>query len=127
MFSGLSLSSLQHGHQLLRQPDGLILIPGLDALFTSLPGKDQELGRTVAYQLLSFVLILFQDKSSDTKFRTGNTLTARIRRASPYLLSSTPTIKFSGPEFLKAHYHQCNSWMNMPACASSSPANSTTL
>jgi hypothetical protein len=44
-----------------------------------LPGKDQELGRTVAYQLFSFVFILFHDESSDIKFRAGHALTARIR------------------------------------------------
>jgi hypothetical protein len=43
------------------QPNRFVLIPGLDALFTRLPGKDQELGRTVAYQLFSFALILFHD------------------------------------------------------------------
>jgi hypothetical protein len=45
-------------HQLLREPDGFIFIPGLDALFAALPGKDQKLSRTIADQLLFFAFIL---------------------------------------------------------------------
>jgi len=54
----------QLSHQLLCQPDGFILIPGLDALFAALPGKDQKFSRAVADQLLSFVFILFHGSSS---------------------------------------------------------------
>jgi hypothetical protein len=35
-------------HQLLRQPDALILIVCFNALFAGLPGEDQEFRRAVA-------------------------------------------------------------------------------
>ena len=55
--------------ELLGKPNRFVLIPGLNALITRLPGKNQELGCTVAYQLFSFVFILFHDESSGIKFR----------------------------------------------------------
>ena len=38
----------QRRHQFLRQPDGFLRYPDLNAIFARLPGKYQELGSAVA-------------------------------------------------------------------------------
>lgn len=41
----------QFHHQLLREPDGYVLIACLDALLAGLAGEDQKFGSAVAYEL----------------------------------------------------------------------------
>lgn len=49
---GAHIHRKQLGHQLLRQPDGIVLVARLDALLASLGGEDQELGGAIADQLV---------------------------------------------------------------------------
>jgi len=51
---GASAFIEKHADQLLCQPDRFILNPHLNAVFTCLPGEDQELGGAVANLELVF-------------------------------------------------------------------------
>jgi hypothetical protein len=63
LIDGADINIEEHGHELLGEPDGLVLVACLDALPAGLAGEDEKLGGAVADAFFLGLGVFAHDRS----------------------------------------------------------------